>query len=192
MASEDDQEGGKWRREAGWQVAGGAAQGGPEAPLPVRRQPCSLPRGGCTNLPVEGLGLPARWRVPQPASPAGRCLGPGAGTPALSAAAWSVSSISVGLARGRAGHWDPPSHHWAPLLPHFAADSSPKQNRLSLFPPSGSLSLAYGCLLRRRRRRRPGRGALGQPCRDWDGAPGSWPSFSPVCGRRASFAVAVA
>ena len=52
-------EGGKWRRVAGWQVAGGAA------PLPVGRRPWSLPRGGCTNLPAEAPGT---------ASPAGHCL----------------------------------------------------------------------------------------------------------------------
>lgn len=109
-------EGGKWRRVAGWQVAGGAA------PL------CGAPAlGACpgevANLPVEaalGPPLPLATASADPGCP-----------PALSPAAWTESSISAGLTRGRAGPWGPSSRHWAPALPHFAADSSPKQNRLS-------------------------------------------------------------
>ena len=126
-------EGGKWRQAAGWQMAGGAAQGSTAAPLPVRRRPWSLPWGRLHKPTCTGPGLPLPLA---PASPH-----PGAGIPALSPAACTVSSVSTGLVRGRAGHWDPPSHHWAPVLPHFAADSSPKQNRLSPFPPSSSLWL---------------------------------------------------
>lgn len=186
-------EGGEWRQAAGWQVAGGAVQGSPAAPLPVGEGPGACPWGRLHKPSCAGPRLPSRLAC-APACLSLWLLPPTRGWhPCSQSCSLDCVSITTGLARGRPDTRARPPITGRPLfLPHFAADSSPKQNRLSPFPPSGSSSLACGCLLRRCRRRRPGRGGLGRPCRDWDGAPGFWPSRSPVCGRRASFAVAVA
>lgn len=105
------------------------------------------------------------------------CLPPG-----LPALGFSLSSPSPELARARAGHRGPPSHRRARLLPHFAADSSPKQNRLSPFPSFRQLSLACGCLLSLQTAPAGNRReeALGQLWTGPGGAPDSWPVFRPA------------
>ena len=175
-------EGGKWRRAAEWQVSGGAAPGSTAAPLPVGEGLVPAPGGGgggggrLHKPSCAGPRLPSRLAC-APACLSCWLLPPSRGWhPCSQSCSLDCVSITTGLARGLPDtRARPPIPGRVLLLPHFAADSSPKQNRLSPFPPSGSSSLACGCLLSRCRRCRPERGALGQPCRDWDGVPGSWP-----------------
>ena len=160
----------------------GLHQGAPRLHFLWARAWC-LPRagaggggGGLHKPSCAGPRLPSRLAC-APACLSCWLLPPSRGWhPCSQSCSLDCVSITTGLARGLPDtRARPPIPGRVLLLPHFAADSSPKQNRLSPFPPSGSSSLACGCLLSRCRRCRPERGALGQPCRDWDGVPGSWP-----------------
>lgn len=108
------------------------------------REPWYPPPGrGCTDLPVQPWTACLPCLCTKLSLPLATASYLGLAS-LLSPAAWIrfSATITVQLVRGRAGHQDPPSHHWALLLPHSAADSNPKQNRLCTFPPSDSSALA--------------------------------------------------
>lgn len=113
-----------------------------------RGPPC-LPRGSLHKPSCAGPRLPSRL-ASAPACLPHWLLPPTRGWhPCSQSCSLDCVSITKGLAGGRPDTRARPPIAGRPLLlPHFAADSSPKQNRLSPFPPSGSSSLACGCLLR--------------------------------------------